>query len=493
MLFNSHFFIFVFLPVTLAGYFAIGRASRYLASAWLAAASLLFYGWWDPRFVPLLCGSIAVNYLIGSALSRSEALTPRKVWLGLGLGFNLLLLAYYKYFGFFTAQLDALSGLDIAIPEIVLPLGISFFTFTQIAFLVDVYRGEAREYRPVHYVLFVTFFPHLIAGPILHHKEMMPQFAKDAAHRFRALNLAVGSTAFAIGLVKKVVFADSIAPFATHVFKAADAGAVPGFVEAWGGTLAYTLQLYFDFSAYSDMAVGLAIMFGIRMPLNFFSPYKARDMIDFWRRWHMTLSRFLRDYLYIPLGGNRHGKGRRYLNLMITMVLGGFWHGAGWTFIAWGALHGFYLAVNHAWRETRKGRPAPSPLGRFSARLLTFLCVILAWVFFRAETFEGALRVLRGMIGIDGKLWTLAPVHWDRGGWLILAGLAIVWLAPNTYQILSRYRPVLPFDRGLRQTREPGFHFRWRATPGWAYGMGVVATLGLLYLGRITEFLYFRF
>ena len=249
MLFNSHIFIFVFLPVTLAGYFTIGGRSRYLASAWLAAASLVFYGWWDPRFVPLLCGSIAANYFIGGGLSRAPNPALRKAWLGAGLGFNLLLLAYYKYFGFFVAQADALGGLDIAVPEIVLPLGISFFSFTQIAFLVDVYRGQAREYRPVHYVLFVTFFPHLIAGPILHHKEMMPQFAKDAAHRFRALNLAVGSAAFAIGLVKKVVLADSVSPFASHVFKAADAGIVPGFAEAWGGTLAYTLQLYFDFSA----------------------------------------------------------------------------------------------------------------------------------------------------------------------------------------------------------------------------------------------------
>ena len=241
------------------------------------------------------------------------------------------------------------------------------------------------------------------------------------------------------------------------------------------------------------MAVGLALMFGIRMPLNFFSPYKARDMIDFWRRWHMTLSRFLRDYLYIPLGGNRHGRSRRYLNLMATMVLGGFWHGAGWTFIAWGTLHGLYLAINHAWRERRKGLKPPSRLHRLAARLLTFLCVIVAWVFFRAETFGGALRVLRGMIGADAKLWVLEPFHWDRGAWLILVGLAIVWFAPNTYQILARYRPVLPFDRGLKETKEPGFLFRWRPTPAWAYGMGVLATLGLLYLGRITEFLYFRF
>ena len=491
MLFNSYEFIFLFLPVVLAGYYLVARLSPNGASVWLALASLVFYGWWTPRFIPLLSISIAANYSVGLALSRVPQ-SARKATLITGLVFNLALLGYYKYAGFLVSFADQVTGASLPIPEILLPLGISFFTFTQIAFLVDVYRGKAREYRPIHYVLFVTFFPHLIAGPILHHKEMMPQFARLSSYRLRSANFAVGLTIFAIGLAKKTVIADTLSPFVAQTFDAASHGAIPGTFEAWGGALGYTLQLYFDFSGYSDMAIGLARLFGIKMPINFYSPYKADSIIEFWRRWHMTLSRFLRDYLYIPLGGNRHGTWRRYANVMVTMLLGGLWHGAGWTFVVWGGLHGCYLVFNHGWRALHGSAPLSRPM-LLAARLLTFLSVVFAWTVFRADSLAAAGRVVAGMVGASGAGWTLPSGHWDRGYSAIAVGLALIWLAPNTSEIMARYAPVLPFDRAVRSAREPGFTFRWRATPSWAYAVSVVASLGLLYLSRIAEFLYFRF
>ena len=354
MLFNSFLFLFVFLPATLLGFFLIGRYSRPLAALWLFAASLFFYGWWNPAFTFLLLASIAFNYSVGTALAREHARrrAASGSWLlGVGVCANLGLLAYYKYANVFIQGGNAVLGTGWQIESIVLPLGISFYTFTQIAFLVDAHRGEAGEFDFIRYGLFVTYFPHLIAGPVLHHKEMMPQFALAQTYRPHWANLSVGLTILAIGLFKKVVLADGVASFASPVFKAASEGASVTFLEAWVGALAYTFQLYFDFSGYSDMAIGLSLLFGVKLPLNFDSPYKAANIIDFWRRWHMTLSRFLRDYLYFPLGGNRKGPARRHLNLLITMVLGGLWHGAGLTFVMWGALHGFYLIVNHAWRR----------------------------------------------------------------------------------------------------------------------------------------------
>jgi alginate O-acetyltransferase complex protein AlgI len=497
MLFNSYEFIFLFLPVAATLYFWIGRYSHGLGAAWLAVASLIFYGYWNPIYLPLLIGSITANFLIGRWMADVESRAARRTILVGGLSFNLLLLGYFKYVGFLASAANDLLALHVPALKVLLPLGISFFTFTQIAFLVDVYEGKAKEYRFVHYVLFVTFFPHLIAGPILHHKEMMPQFARPRTYRLNAINLAVGLTIFFIGLGKKAVIADSFAPFAAHTFDAASQGSTPGALEAWGGTLAYALQLYFDFSGYSDMAIGLARLFGIKMPLNFLSPYKAVNIIDFWRRWHMTLSRFLRQYLYIPLGGNRKGKTRRYVNLMITMALGGLWHGAGWTFAAWGALHGVYLAVNHAWHavSSRLGlRPRRSSIAtRTLARLVTFSAVMVGWVFFRADSMASAGRVLAGMAGLAGIAPTLQPTHWDRGFTYIGLGMLCVWFCPNTYEIMARYAPNLPFDRTLVAQARNGLSIRWRPSVGWAYVAAVVACTGLLYLGHISEFLYFQF
>jgi len=358
------------------------------------------------------------------------------------------------------------SGTGFQLERILLPIGISFFTFTQIAYLVDAYQGKARESNPVHYLLFVSYFPHLIAGPILHHSEMMPQFADRRTYRFDVTNFGIGAAFFFIGLLKKVVLADGVQPFVAPVFEA-DPSYRLTFLEAWLGALAYAMQLYFDFSGYSDMAIGLSKMFNIDLPLNFNSPYKAHNIVEFWRRWHMTLSRFLRDYLYVPLGGNRHGRPRRYANLMATMLLGGLWHGAGWNFVIWGGLHGVYLACNYAWQGFRvnvlghdlERHTVP---GRVAATALTFLSVVLAWVFFRATSLSAALNILQGMAGLHG---VVLPEEWqaalaiDRAaavagmpfGYLEAFGgtrqivwvatlLAIGWGLPNSQQIVGWLR-----------------------------------------------------
>ncbi|MFI4982293.1 MAG: MBOAT family O-acyltransferase, partial [Nevskiales bacterium] len=408
MLFNSYSFICVFLPVTLTGFYALGRRHRTAAAAWLALASLAFYSWWDARFTALLIGSVALNYLGGRLLTARVACddAPAVAWLlRLFVAADLLILGYFKYMNFFVAAAGEMLHSEFSLPAVVLPIGISFFTFTQIAFLVDIARGRADEASLVHYLLFVTYFPHLIAGPVLHHAEMIPQFRRPDTYTPRGSAIAVGMTVFMLGLFKKVVLADEVGAYADAAFSPAHSHSL-SLIEAWSGALAYTLQIYFDFSAYTDMALGLSRLFNISLPGNFESPYKACSIVDFWRRWHMTLSRFLRDYLYIPLGGNRHGGLRRYANLLVTMVLGGLWHGAGWTFLVWGALHGIYLVVNHAWRAARQmlgiREGACGIAGRLAAWSLTFLAVVIAWVFFRAPDLRTALDVLAGMAGRHG-------------------------------------------------------------------------------------------
>ncbi|WEF35690.1 MBOAT family O-acyltransferase [Pseudoduganella chitinolytica] len=336
MLFNTFAFCAVFLPLALLGYFLLSRISLRGSVVLLLVASVIFYSYWDVRYLPLLAGSIVGNFLVGRAIvgAGEAGSAASRRWLVVGVAGNLALLTFFKYANFIVENFAAATGYDIPSPGISLPIGISFFTFTQIAYLVDCYQGKVKETRPESYGLFVTYFPHLIAGPILHHKEMIPQFDTPQTHRFNTGRLTVGMIFFAIGLFKKVVIADGVARFVGPVFNMHHASLTQ--LEAWAGALAYTFQLYFDFSAYSDMAYGLSYMFGIILPINFFSPYKATSIIEFWRRWHITLSTFLRDYLYIPLGGNRRGKAQRYVNLVITMLLGGLWHGAAWTFIAWG-------------------------------------------------------------------------------------------------------------------------------------------------------------
>jgi len=515
MLFNSYFFIFVFLPATLTVFFALGRGREQRAAiAWLVAASLFFYGWWNPAYLGLIIASILFNFTIGAVVGGQRRLGVKKSALTFGIAANLSVLAYYKYAGFFLANLNAALGSVYSVGEIILPLGISFFTFTQIAFLVDAYRGEAREYKFLHYALFVTYFPHLIAGPVLHHKEIMPQFGHSSIYRFDALNFSAGLTYFVLGLFKKAVIADSIAGFATPVFAAAATGAPLSMLDAWGGALAYTFQLYFDFSGYSDMAIGLALMMGVRLPLNFDSPYKAVNIIDFWRRWHMTLSRFLRDYLYIPLGGSRYGNGRRYANLMATMLLGGLWHGAGWTFIAWGALHGGYLVINHAWHYVRRklGHDLKRSTwwGRGLAILVTFLAVVIGWVFFRANSFSTSEHMLRAMFTspLSGATQFYADIIQasQLAKWLGLLGvkpapelllatalsvlMAITFFMPNTQQIMGRYYWA---PHKSAETAPPGVTGHWEPRRIWALGIAVAGVWALLGLTEVSEFLYFQF
>src|SRR4030081_1674205 len=394
MLFNSYLFIFLFLPIALIGSFVLSRLSSLAPVIWLALASLVFYSVSNWQFVLLLLASVAFNYTVGLLLiSKPQRVVPRFTILAIGVAGDLVVLGYFKYAGFLAANLNAILSAGFSV-NILLPVGISFYTFTQIAFLVDAYRGKVARYRLPDYVLFVTYFPHLIAGPILHHKDMIPQFERGAAKRPDAHMILCGLIIFAIGLFKKTCLADGIQPLVTLAF----GPNAPSFDQAWIGALAYTFQLYFDFSGYSDMAIGISLMFGIFLPLNFNSPYKATSIIEFWRRWHMTLSQFLRNYLYIPLGGNRHGAALRYLNLMITMVLGGLWHGAAWTFGAWGALHGAVLCINHAWNKFGpKASPRFAGLANIAAGVLTFLSVVVGWVFFRADSMAAALYVLSRM------------------------------------------------------------------------------------------------
>ncbi|MCW5661951.1 MAG: MBOAT family protein [Burkholderiaceae bacterium] len=494
MLFTTPAFILLFLPITLAGYYLLGRRWHLAAAGWLLAASLFFYGYWMPEFTLLLVASISCNFAIGRHIAdraHQGAKPAAKRWMILGIALNLGLLAYFKYANFFVDNLNALVGGDWHIGRIILPIGISFYSFTQIAFLVDAHEGKVRETNPIHYGLFVTYFPHLVAGPVLHHAQMMPQFADTAVYRPRAGPLLAGAAIFALGLFKKVVLADGLAPYADAVFSPADAGRLPGTTEAWLGAVAYTLQLYFDFSGYSDMAIGLSHMFGIRLPFNFNSPYQARNISDFWRRWHISLSTFLRDYLYVPLGGNRNGPVRRYLNLAATMLLGGLWHGAGWTFVVWGGLHGLYLMVNHGWRawigEARQARLEGSRAYGVSSWLLTLLAVVVAWVFFRAETFSGAGRMLQAMAGfgasepVQVQLWNAGLSVRTGALWCGLLG-ALALLAPNSNRI---------GDALLRTLTRP---VRWRPALGGAASVAI-AMLLLINTARdsVSAFIYFNF
>lgn len=511
MLFNSLPFIFLFLPLTLAGFFVLGRRSPMAAAAWLTLASLFFYGWWNPAYVGLLVLSMVFNYRIGLAIVQTRS---RKL-LVLALAADLALLGYYKYANFFIDNLNGALQTHLSLGEIILPLGISFFTFTQIAFLVDAYQGKAREYSFVHYALFVSYFPHLIAGPILHHAEMMPQFARREIYHPDAGKLAAGATLLVLGLAKKVLIADGVGVYVAPIFDAARGGAALTFLEAWSGALAYTFQLYFDFSGYSDMAVGLSLLFGVKLPANFYSPYKAANIIEFWRRWHITLSRFLRDYLYVPLGGNRRGPARRYINVLVTMLLGGLWHGAGWTFVLWGALHGVYLCVNHGWIALRHSlgyAPQATAWGRALGCGLTFIAVVVGWVIFRADSMSTAWLMLRGMAGVHGFA---LPDQWlakwgDAGLWLSAHGVAftdtrglvsagltywivllllVVWFAPNTQQIMSRAQPVV----GAFTASDARHWWCWRPVVWLAAPCAVLALVIVVNLHKKSEFLYFQF
>lgn len=511
MLFNSYEFMFLFMPITLLGLYSLNKlCSTKIRIAWLVIMSLIFYSWWNPAFLFLLGGSICFNYVIGFLLAENQNKQKRLIksiyilWFGIGI--DLLVLIYYKYFGFLLDSLNVFFAAGFSTGNIILPIGISFFTFTQIAFLVDVYRGNVKEYHFLSYILFVTFFPHLIAGPILHHKEMMPQFEDENTLPFSWSNFTVGTTVFIWGLFKKVVIADSLAKFATPVFEVAAHGQMLFLGEAWIGALAYTLQLYYDFSGYSEMAMGLAFMCNIRLPVNFMSPYKAVSIIEFWRRWHMTLSRYLKDYLYIPLGGNRQGEAKKFRNLMITMLLGGLWHGAGWTFIIWGALHGVFLVINHLWKKTNISLP------NIICWLMTFLCITVAWVFFRADTLHTAVIIVKGMFGVNGIVLPteiLNKVPYMKNYILestilmtestLSAKEALPWIAisffavfvPNIIQMTQKYNSGL-FNKNQRTLLSVS-KLCWRPSCFWGIAFGLMATISLLFMSHVSEFLYFQF
>ncbi len=516
MIFNSYTYLLVFLPLVLLGFHLISARGLRGGFAWLVLASFVYYGWWNPDpsqpwrpwWVLLISGSCVLNFFFGRFISMHLGARQAKWALVAGVSANLAVLGWFKYAGLFAKTFDVLFGGGMSVPGVILPLGISFFTFQQIAYLVDAHRGETHEYNFTDYLLFVTFFPQLIAGPIVHHKEMLPQFEARSYASKRWVNTSVGVTIVVIGLFKKVVIADNVAPIATRLFAAAASGDRDlTMAEAWTAAIAYALQIYFDFSAYSDMAIGSARLFGIRLPLNFHSPYKASSIADFWRRWHITLSRFLRDYLYIPLGGNRKGVPRRYANLMVTMLLGGLWHGAGWTFVLWGALHGFYLCINNfwVWLRNRLSLPAlPRPL----AVGLTFVAVLVAWVPFRAGGFElgpagstadaleATRAILASMFGFNGiEPWP------DRSALIIKAShaqravmcLLLVWALPNTQQVMRRYRPALGVRELFRPRPGPRRWWQWRPTPLWTVFVVVLLVVTILQFDKLSEFIYFQF
>lgn len=513
MLFNSPEFLFGFLPLVLGVYYALGRLGADRPVYFLVAASLFFYGWWKPAYLLLIGASIVCNYAIGR-LILTGADHWRKPLLILGVTGNLAAIGYFKYAQFITQNIDALFATNYTVENIVLPLAISFFTFQQIAFLVDAYQGKVQNIALSRYGLFVLFFPQLIAGPIVHHRQMMPQFAHGVARGEAGHNINRGVTLFSIGLFKKIVLADTLAIIADPAFAMAAAQQAMTPLDAWAGALAYTFQLYFDFSGYSDMALGLAIMFGIRLPLNFYSPYKARSIIDFWRRWHITLSSFLRDYVYIPLGGNRRGRPRRYLNLLLTMLLGGLWHGAGWSFVIWGGLHGLYLAINHGWRAllAQLNMPLLTTANRFLAPLLTFLCVVLAWVYFRAPdlasahhmlqamfgTAEGAQHLSRALLGQITEfplLVVLQPVLQDAKSAAICATVAlaalIAFALPNPLDLMGDAHPALA-EPGLQRSRSL-LRLQWRPSWPWALFTASLLLTCVSFATRPSPFLYFQF
>ncbi len=488
MLFNSYEFIFVFLPITFFIYFYLNHKRLTEASkGFLVCSSLFFYSWWNVAYLPIILSSMVFNYVIGRSLNKtckdkSKGFSKKSILI-FGIVFNLSLLGYFKYTDFLIENFNLAFSSDADLLHLALPLAISFFTFQQIAYLVDSYRQETKEYDFLNYALFVTFFPQLIAGPIVHHKEMMPQFAKTRNKVKNYRNIAMGLFIFSIGLFKKVVIADTFAAWATAGF---DVATTLNLFEAWATSLSYTFQLYFDFSGYTDMAIGLALLFNIRLPVNFNSPYKATNIQDFWRRWHITLSRFLRDYVYIPLGGSRKGGFRTYNNLMATFVLGGLWHGAAWTFVFWGFLHGLALIVQRLWSKLG------IKLWTWLAWLITFNFVNITWVFFRAKEWDDALKVLNSMFSLNnivlpnvlgGRLSFLTDLGVNFGGFVmnirgdfytpiwILSGFVLVLMFKNSIQKLDRFK--MNYKTAL-----------------WS---GIAFTVGVLSLNKVSEFLYFNF
>jgi D-alanyl-lipoteichoic acid acyltransferase DltB (MBOAT superfamily) len=513
MLFSSWQFILLFLPVALAVFFLIPAQPTWPRKIWLLLASLFFYGYWKIEYIPLLLFSICINYTVAEFITRHRHHPAARAAIISGVSLNLLLLGYYKYTNFILHCLGHATRHDYGRFDIILPLAISFFTFTQISYVVDVYRNQSLHYRLLDYALFVVFFPHLIAGPIVRHWEIIPQFAERTL-RANLADISTGLALFLVGLYKKMFLADPLSPFVATVYGAAATGAPVTCIDAWLGTLAFALQIYFDFSGYSDMAIGLARLFGIKFPINFDSPYQAASINEFWSRWHITLTRFLREYLYFPLGGNRCGPWRHVLNIMVTMLLSGLWHGAGLTFVIWGGLHGFYLVVAHRWQRFTQARAwrLDSRWYRFLAVSLTFLAVLFAWVFFRAPTIKVAGNVLGSMVGqhgltmsdavtnpqkIPGLWWSKLGVHFVPRTYnaeytplvkSLLIMLVIAFCLPNIQQLLTAYAPA------LEKPARPGwFRIRLSWTSGLLLGGTFFWVVHSFYVAAPSPFLYFNF
>jgi alginate O-acetyltransferase complex protein AlgI len=534
MLFNSYGFVFAFLPLSLAGFHILGRFGRRFGAIWLAFSSLAFYAVWNPSYVLLLLGSICFNFGIGELLHASRQHPGRqRAWLAAGITANLAVLIYYKYLAALIGLTARLGLHGVHAPAILLPLGISFFTFTQIGYLIDVQQGVVQDRSPLNYMLFVTFFPHLIAGPILHNREIMPQFAEERTYRFSLENVAIGSVIFIIGLAKKCLLADPIAGQVAIGFSTPHL-TLPG---AWLLMLTYAVQLYFDFSGYTDMAIGIARMFNVRFPANFNSPYKATCVIDFWQRWHMTLTRLLTLYLFNPLAlalaRRRSARGvpinRRtqirpstFLTmtafpLLVTMGLAGIWHGAGLKYLIFGLLHGVYLTINHAWRIVRpRFKIKPGRFEHFGNWVLTIMAISVALVFFRAPTMAVAFETVGAMAGahglgdiiprggLAGSFGPLSMIFAQHGPAAATAGLqaveaavktgrvAILWLIvlamPNSQQMLYRYQPVLGHITPARFNL-----LKWRPTARWAMATGVIGAFATMAIAGTTEFVYFQF
>ncbi|MFK8049119.1 MAG: MBOAT family protein [Halioglobus sp.] len=515
MLFNSAEYLFLFLPLVFVIFVFLSRGSSTKGQIiWLILASLYFYGSWNPIYLLLIVSSIVVNFTIGRKLAATLN-RERHYWLVLGVLFNLGLLVYFKYAGFFVNSLNDLGNWLIPVPEITLPLAISFFTFQQIAYLVDVSRDECQEYQFRHYALFVLFFPQLIAGPIVHHKEMMPQFSFLRPASELRTDIGVGLTLLIIGLFKKVVMADSIGAMVDPVFEASAQGQTLHTIDAWVATVGFSFQMYFDFSGYSDIAIGSARLFGIKLPENFRSPYKSRSAIDIWNRWHITLSRFLKDYLYIVLGGNRKGAINRYRNLFLTMLLGGLWHGAAWTYVLWGGLHGLFLCINHGWRAIQQKLGLENlSSNRFVDAiylLLTFLAWSVALVMFRSADAGTAISITGSAFvhfntapdlvlttalteSLPQQLMLLAGMEANvySAVYIVFSVAAIIcWLLPSSQEFMYRYDPVILSPGSKAAVTAPWIS--WRPNLAFALGFGVILSVSLLSVSSITEFLYFQF
>jgi alginate O-acetyltransferase complex protein AlgI len=485
MLFNSYIFIFAFLPTTLILYFFLLKKRLIIgAKIWLILSSFFFYSWWNISYLPLLLFSIAFNYVIGTSFSNKFAIPEQKKNLLIfGITINLLLLGYFKYTNFFIQNMNWFFDADFSLINVILPLAISFFTFQQIAFLIESYKGDYVKYSFLNYVLFVSFFPQLIAGPIVYHREMMPQFSFLRNLTVCYKNIAIGIFLFFTGLFKKVVIADTLSRWATSGF---DNATILTFAEGWATSLSFTFQLYFDFSGYTDMAIGLALLFNIKLPINFNSPYKATNIQDFWRRWHITLTRFLKDYVYIPLGGNRTTPLRTHINILITFFLCGIWHGAGWTFIFWGAIHGLAMQTYRIWKSFG------FQMNKYVAGIITFNFINISWVFFRAEEWKDAIKVLRGMCGLEGVVVTddliEAMPFVKELGFYVGDHLVNMLANDNVFRVLFISAIIVFFFKNSNRHREK-FNASWERII-YASFLLIVSVLSL---NKVSPFLYFNF